>query len=126
MNQSDKYSTFDEQLERIQIAAGVKSQKALAEFLGVELSALNKAREVGKIPGDWLVILFRCQSVNPEWILTGTGMRTIETPHSNYDDAYLAYERVQARESLKRLSSKALADELIRRLVVAEADKFLR
>lgn len=106
---------FITQLNRIKLATGRHTQRDLAAFLGVSPTAFAAARQRGKIPPEWLLTLVLCKGINPEWILAGNGAchiagmardaGTYETPESTADEA-----------ALRRLSSRALAEELLRRI----------
>lgn len=119
-------SPFIEQLKRIHQITGTHSQTGLAAYLGVRRSAVTNARRTGMIPAEWLLTLLRVANVNPEWILSGAGpCRFRRQTEDVYEDGETAWERQKDYEALQRLSSRALADELIRRIAVAEAERFL-
>lgn len=119
-------SPFIEQLKRIHQITGTHSQTGLAAYLGVRRSAVTNARRTGMIPAEWLLTLLRVANVNPEWILSGAGpCRFRRQTEDVYEDGETAWERQKDYEALQRLSSRALADELVRRIAVAEAERFL-
>lgn len=119
-------SPFIEQLKRIHQITGTHSQTGLAAYLGVRRSAVTNARRTGMIPAEWLLTLLRVANVNPEWILSGAGpCRFGRQTEDVYEDGETAWERQKDYEALQRLSSRALADELVRRIAVAEAERFL-
>lgn len=119
-------STFIEQLKRIHQITGTHSQTGLAAYLGVRRSAVTNAKRTGMIPAEWLLTLLRVANVNPEWILSGAGpCRFRRQTEDVYEDGETAWERQKDYEALQRLSSRALADELVRRIAVAEAERFL-
>ena len=118
-------SVFDEQMCRIQFITGAHTQLALADFLGIRQSAVSDAKRRGKIPAEWLVILMRIKKVFPEWILTGNGPCFTSIPSKSYETGVEATERREDEEALRRLSSRALADELVRRIAVSQSDSFL-
>lgn len=119
-------SPFIEQLKRIHQITGTHSQTGLAAYLGVRRSAVTNAKRTGMIPAEWLLTLLRVANVNPEWILSGAGpCRFRRQTEDVYEDGETAWERQKDYEALQRLSSRALADELIRRIAVAEAERFL-
>lgn len=125
-NEIDITSTFTEQLERIQQITGTHSQMELAAYLGIRRSTVTNAKRLGTIPAEWLLTLLRVANVNPEWILTGVGPCRIRRHAADvYEDEDIARERQKDREALQRLSSRALADELVRRIAVAEGERFL-
>ena len=119
-------SPFIEQLKRIHQITGTHSQTGLAAYLGVRRSAVTNAKRTGMIPAEWLLTLLRVANVNPEWILSGAGpCRVRRQTEDVYEDGETAWERQKDYEALQRLSSRALADELVRRIAVAEAERFL-
>ncbi|GKG92689.1 hypothetical protein CE91St38_06970 [Desulfovibrionaceae bacterium] len=119
-------SPFIEQLKRIHQITGTHSQTGLAAYLGVRRSAVTNAKRTGMIPAEWLLTLLRVANVNPEWILSGAGpCRFRRQTEDVYEDGETAWERQKDYEALQRLSSRALADELVRRIAVAEAKRFL-
>ena len=119
-------SPFIEQLKRIHQITGTHSQTGLAAYLGVRRSAVTNAKRTGMIPAEWLLTLLRVANVNPEWILSGAGpCRFRRQTEDVYEDGETAWERKKDYEALQRLSSRALADELVRRIAVAEAERFL-
>lgn len=119
-------SPFIEQLKRIHQITGTHSQTGLAAYLGVRRSAVTNAKRTGMIPAEWLLTLLRVANVNPEWILSGAGpCRFRRQTDDVYEDGETAWERQKDYEALQRLSSRALADELVRRIAVAEAERFL-
>ena len=119
-------SPFIEQLKRIHQITGTHSQTGLAAYLGVRRSAVTNAKRTGMIPAEWLLTLLRVANVNPEWILSGAGpCRFRRQTEDVSEDGETAWERQKDYEALQRLSSRALADELVRRIAVAEAERFL-
>lgn len=119
-------SPFIEQLKRIHQITGTHSQTGLAAYLGVRRSAVTNAKRTGMIPAEWLLTLLRVANVNPEWILSGAGPCQFRRQTEDvYEDGETAWERQKDYEALQRLSSRALADELVRRIAVAEAERFL-
>lgn len=118
---------FEEQMQRIQDITGKQTQLELADFLGIRQSSISDARRLGKIPADWLITLLRVKSVHPEWILTGRGPCLIasSTP-GTYETEDMAQERRNVAHALRRLSSRELADELVRRVAMAQATAFIR
>ena len=123
---AENSSPFSEQLKRIHQISGTHNQSGLAAYLGVRRSAVTNAKRTGMIPAEWLLTLLRVANVNPEWILSGTGpCRFRRQTEDVYEDGETAWERQKDYEALQRLSSRALADELVRRIAVAEAERFL-
>lgn len=128
MERQEASDIFTEQMERIRQATGTRTQSELADFLGIRQSSVSDAKRRCKIPSDWLVTIMRVKNVHPEWILTGNGPRYVlaPTPPGYYETGEAVQERWAKDEALRRLSSKDLADELLRRIAVAQADSFTR
>lgn len=82
---------FEEQMDRIRMVRGKKTQQELAAFLNVRQSAVSDAKRRGKIPADWLLLLLllllllRTKNILPEWILTGTGPCFASPPSGFYE-----------------------------------------
>lgn len=118
-------SPFIEQLKRIHQITGTHSQTGLAAYLGVRRSAVTNAKRTGMIPAEWLLTLLRVANVNPEWILSGAGPCRFRRQTENaHEDGETAWECQKDYEALQRLSSRALADELVRRIAVMDAERF--
>jgi len=62
-------------LERLIEASECRTQKELAEFLGVKPPAVAAARRRKTIPSSWLITSLRMRGVNPDWVITGNGPR---------------------------------------------------
>ena len=120
---------FDGQLRRVYQVTGVRTQTELAAWLGVRQTFVADAERRCKIPADWLLSLLRVLSVDPEWVLTGRGGRLLETPAGTGaapEDADAGREREKALETARGLPSRILAEELLRRISVAETDRSSR
>ncbi len=117
---------FDAQMERIKLITGKNTQVELADLLGVKQCSVSDAKRRGKIPAGWLVILMRYKHANPEWILTGKGPMFVYFPPTEprYETGDEAAERKANEEALRRLSSRMLADELVRRIAVSQAEAY--
>lgn len=118
MNDTHTETNFDEQMERIKLITGKKTQIELAELLGIKQSSISDAKRRGSIPANWLIMLMRLNYANPEWILTGDGPLFISfssiKPLYRTEDERADYK---AKEKLLRqVPSKMLADELVRRI----------
>lgn len=121
--------TYNDQLQRIMLVTGKHSLTTLAEELGVGMPAMTDARRRGKIPADWLLTLTMKKGVNPEWLLTGQGpcfVSGLSAPGARYLDDKEVAEMEADRRALQRLSSRMLAEELLRRIVRAQAESFIR
>ena len=113
-------ATFDGQFSRIQLVIKATTLSEFAGFFGIHPSAIGAARRRGKIPSDWLVILMRAKGVLPDWVLTGRGPchAPVLGRYEVYDED--AAEQEEDRKALRRLSSSMLANEMVRRIAVAE------
>lgn len=102
-------------LARVFDAADCRTQEELAGLLGIRQSAVSDAKRRKSVPSEWLVCLFRLRNVNPEWVLTGCGPKYLNK--NNGQDSSLQMERwpKPSPEALRLFSTKALADELVRR-----------
>lgn len=122
MNLANTDASFDEQMERIKFITGKRTQNELANLLGVKQSSVSDAKRRGKIPSSWLVILMRVKNVHPEWILTGNGPYFLpQQPEAGrYETGDEAAECRADEEALRRLPSRMLADELVRRIAVSQ------
>jgi len=138
LNQTERYwglpviependATFDEQMARIYFVTGTSAPAELADFLGARPSAITSAEKRGAIPSDWLVILMRVRNIHPEWILTGKGTcHILGAPPNRYETHEETMERWASEAVLKQLPSRVLADELVRRIAVSQADRYCR
>ena len=106
-------------LTRVFEAADCRTQEELARILGIRQSAISDAKRRGSVPSEWLVCLFRLRNVNPEWVLTGCGPKFLDK--GNGQDIPIKVERKPkpSPDVLRHFSSKALADELVRRTSMA-------
>ncbi len=121
-NDNISMNAFDVQMERIKLITGKRTQVELAAFLGIRQSAVSDAKRREKIPSDWLSILMRAKNVHPEWILTGNGpcFVSLPTEPERYETGEEATERRSDEGALRRLSSRRLADELVRRTAISQ------
>jgi len=120
-------TNFDTQMERIRLITGTRTQVGLADFLGVRQSLVSDAKRRGKIPSDWLITIMRAKNANPEWILTGKGACRLpeKLPPGQYETHDQFQERWEDKAALRRLSSKTLADELLRRIAVSQTAQYI-
>lgn len=121
MRENNHISPLTEQMKRLHHAAGTGTQQELAEYLGVPQASISDARRRGAIPVEWLAIVALSRNIDPDWILTGRGRPYCEEPLGGYADAYAAQEEAEVRSTLRRMPSRMLAEELLRRIAVAEA-----
>ncbi len=68
MTKMSKEQLFKEQLKRIYECTGTRTQKELAEALGVQQSTISSMQKKQNIPDSWLVTLMKKFSVNINWI----------------------------------------------------------
>ncbi len=64
-------------IRRMMAAAGLASQAELARELGVRRAAVTDAKRRRSIPAEWFLRLSRTRGLNPLWLETGQGARTI-------------------------------------------------
>lgn len=74
---------FEEIIKRANLALGIKSQKQLAEALGIRPPGITDAKTRGAFPSDWVVKISTGYGVNPVWLLNGTGPMKIGGEASN-------------------------------------------
>ena len=120
MEMADK-KDFEHQMERLMQATATRTQVDLADFLGISQSSVSDARRRGKIPAEWLLTIMRAKGVLPEWILTGNGPCHVNAAQApgHYETGDAAAELREKRDALQKLSSRELADELLRRIAVS-------
>lgn len=121
MNDTNADANFDEQMGRIKLITGKRTQVELADLLGVKQSSISDAKRRGSIPANWLIVLMRLNYANPEWILTGNGPLFVSFSSirplyktENEEADYKAKEKI-----LRQLPTRMLADELVRRISIA-------
>lgn len=102
-------------LSRVFEAATCRTQEELAGLLGIRQSAVSDAKRRKSVPSEWLVCLFRLRGVNPEWVLTGCGPKYLNKENGQDSLPQTAEQLKPSLEMLRMFSSKALADELVRR-----------
>lgn len=120
MLQLESDPEFTQIMERIFSVTGVRTQVELANFLDIRRSSVSDARRRGRIPADWLITLMRVKRVFPEWILTGNGPCFIFTSTARYETGEEFADRQVEDTALRNVSSSALAEELVRRIAVAQ------
>jgi len=88
-----KFNIF---FERVSKPLGITSLTELADILKVNRSAITQARKKDSVPANWLLELFRCYRLNPDWLEGGSGPQFIK-PGDDSDDAYFPVPKVKAR-----------------------------
>lgn len=124
------YFDADAIVDRMRLAADLKSDGRLAEYLGVSRSAVSNWRQAGKVPMRRVVQVHKATDVRLEWLLHGTGNqressrplvvasdgRPISTPRDLdstphlIDGALLDIAMQDARNTLKSLGAKQPID----------------
>ncbi len=87
---------FDAFFQRLSEKAGVTTQAALAEALGVHRSAVTQAKNKGAVPQGWALKLARRFHLEPGWLETGQGAARIARGRSEECD-YYSVPKVRAR-----------------------------
>ncbi len=112
--------------ERFSDAVGCRSQKELADMLGVRQALVVDARKRDSIPASWLRRLQCARGVNPHWVLTGEGPKYMnnfcpwleEPPPAGVAAALPGEGKEEPANPLRAYSSRALAEELLRRAIM--------
>lgn len=112
---SDTSNSFEKQMQRVYAITGAKTQVELAALLDVKQSTVANSKKRRNVPDRWLIRLLCRLSVNPDWVLTGKGKPYL-------DVAYDTGEK-DALEVLRGFPTRALAEELMRRIDTLERDK---
>lgn len=123
MKQTKTASSFLQQIKRIQLITDKHTQTELADFFGIRQSSVSDAKRRSAIPSSWLLKLMLSRNVNPEWVLTGNGPCFMGGVPAAYDGLYARRAKEEDADALRRLSSKALAEELLRRIAIATAEQ---
>ena len=112
-------NVFTSQYRRVFEAACCVTQVELAEFLGIRQSSISDAKRRQAIPAEWLLKLYDKKRINPEWVRTGTGGKTLQAvvqENGQMETAPLqipirTIQRVPARDC----TTEELVTELVRR-----------
>jgi len=123
MNTGGDKILFNEQMERIKLITGIRTQAELADLLGVKQSSISDARKRGRVPSGWLVTLMRYKHANPEWIATGKGPEVFSFPPTEpcYEMGDEAAGRKAEEEALRCIPTRMLTEELVRRIAASRA-----
>ncbi|MGM0760719.1 MAG: LexA family transcriptional regulator [Thermodesulfobacteriota bacterium] len=75
-------NTFQSFLQRIAQATGIDSQSELASVLGVNRSAVSRAKSRGRIPEQWIARICEAFDLDPDWLREGQSSleRFVEVP----------------------------------------------
>lgn len=75
---NDELCSLEEQLKRLKNAASVKTDTDLSRLLGITQGGFFNAKVRGKIPDKWFVTISTRYGVSLEWLVSGTGPRSVE------------------------------------------------
>ena len=109
---------FEAAIRRIMRAVGARTQVELAGKMDIRQSSISEAVRRGSIPDTWLLRLVIKHSLNPLWVLHGTGSK-----HLTANDAAPPvpdYERILGNAPVPHLL-RALARRLNRPDIVITA-----
>lgn len=101
-------SYFEEQMARMYMITGAKTQIELAALLNIKQASIANSKKRQNVPDRWLLRLLCRLNVNPNWILTGKGER--------YMSAAPPEEPVDALEVIRNMPTRALVRELVKRM----------
>lgn len=99
-------------LKRVFEVAGCRTQAELADFWGIKQSSISDAKKRERIPAEWLLTLWRKKGVNPDWILTGQGPRSLQ-PTECMDILSPVY--IKEIQPPEECSTEQSAQEIVRR-----------
>ena len=111
MRKSD--DEFNKKVARIGMACGAKTQKQLADILGISQASVSEAYKRRMLPSRWLLVLMEKYGVNPLWINSGKLPVMLE----GLDDTAKAtgFENGTEGLLLQRVPLKLLLEEIARR-----------
>lgn len=116
-------SGFEAQLRRLHRVCGTSNMTELASFFQLGIPELAAAKRLGRIPDGWLLFLLRSRGVNPDWLLSGCGPKSLGPVPAAGPESYVEgnapQKRLEGLESLRRFSSRDLAEELLRRIAAS-------
>nr|WP_308776831.1 helix-turn-helix domain-containing protein [uncultured Bilophila sp.] len=115
-----EHDGFSGILARMHSAAEVRTQEELADFFGIGQEGVSDAARRMNVPSDCLLIALLSKNISPEWILTGNGPRLMTPAPDRYETAWEFQERREAELAVRRLPSRILAEELLRRIAIAQ------
>ncbi len=73
---------FESFLNRVFETTGIRSQKQLAEALGLHRSAVSQAKRKGLVPDSWIYKIASLYDIDAAWLEKGTGIK------ENYNDCH--------------------------------------
>ena len=118
---NELFTTFQQQLARLKVAAGVKTDTALARVLGIGQGGVSNVKAKEVIPAKWFIKITNDFNVNYEWLISGTGpMRrdeaAVEQPADTMpEDAKDArIKELEAELAKSRQEAAEAKDEAIR------------
>ncbi len=77
---------FDTCWERVKKATGMKTQSALAEFLGIRSASVTDAKNRDVFPADWAVKLAQHYGLSTDWIMVGRNPVSPKPPETGYEE----------------------------------------
>ena len=89
---------FDDFIQRVYEATGIRSQSELAAALNVNRSAITQAKNKGHIPEKWYVLLSRAYGLHPAWLESGKGPAFLNVKEPD-DTGFQKVPKVRARLS---------------------------
>jgi phage repressor protein C with HTH and peptisase S24 domain len=89
---------FNSFLERLSVEGRITSQKELASILGIDSSAISKAKKRDSVPHSWITKLAKQFNLNPEWMESGTGKTHLKSPEQ-IEAEFCIIPKVKARLS---------------------------
>lgn len=104
-------SDFEAKYSRVFEAAGCRTQAELAAFLNIRQGSISDAKRRQSVPSDWIIKLYEKKRINPDWVLTGLGEKTVRT------DADAAFPSESAAAVEQRPAESCTTDELLAELV---------
>ncbi|SBV92129.1 putative DNA-binding protein [uncultured delta proteobacterium] len=112
---SDPSNSFERQMRRVYAITGARTQVELAALLDIKQSTIANSKKRRNVPDRWLIRLLCRLNVNPDWILTGKGTRYLAVA----SDAGVG----DALGVLRNFPTRALVEELLRRIDTLERDR---
>lgn len=89
---------FNSFFERLSVEGLITSQKKLATILGIDSSAISKAKKRNSVPHSWITKLAKQFNLNPEWMESGTGKIHLNSPEQ-IETEFSVIPKVKARLS---------------------------
>ena len=106
---------FEAQYRRVFEAAGCVTQTELADFLAIAESTVSDVKRRKTIPSAWFLKLFEEKCINPHWIRTGQGCRTMHMLEPAIEGSPFAGAADTERGPAQACSTEESLAELLRR-----------